>query len=270
VIARSARALAGALVLLAAAAPPARAATQAVGIQFAAFGPSTVDALPGDTIAWQNVSPREHTVLSDGGVFASGVLAPGDRFSFVAASAGAFPYHCTIHPSMTGEIDVRHVILGPLPTAALAPGDKVELSGRSDAPSQPVRIERDGALVASATPTADGDWRATVRATRTADYRADTSAGASQTRRLLVNRRVVHLRATRNGVAVRVTPSDPGGRILLQFHSRAHFGWWPLARKRLDFLSEARFRVPAGRRVRARLVDRDGWTPLATSPVIRR
>jgi hypothetical protein len=78
------------------------------------------------------------------------------------------------------------------------------------------------------------------------------------------------VRATRTGVAVRVTPSDPGGRILLQVHSRAHFGWWPLARKRLDFLSEARFRVPAGRRVRALLVDRDGWTPLAKSVVVHR
>jgi hypothetical protein len=170
---------------------------------------------------------------------------------------------------MTGEIDVRHVILGPLPTAALAPGAKVEFNGRTDAPSQPVRIERDGALAATATPSADGDWNVTIRATRTADYRAVTAAGASQTRRLLVNRRVVHVRATRTGVAVRVTPSDPGGRLLLQIRQRRHFGWWPLARKRLDFLSEARFRVPHGGRVRVRLVDRDEWTPLATSPVVR-
>jgi plastocyanin len=269
VIARGARALAGALVLLAAAAPAARAATQSVGIQFAAFGPSRVDALPGDAIAWENVSPRTHTVTSDTGVFASGELAPGDRFSFTAASTGAFPYHCAIHPAMTGEIDVRHVILGPLPTAALAPGDKVELTGRTDDPSQPVRIERDGRDATTATPTAGGDWRVTIRATQTADYQAVTTAGASQTRRLLVNRRVVHIRPTRKGVAVRVTPSDPGGPILLQVHSRAHFGWWPLARTRLDFVSEARFRVPAGRRVRVLLVDRDGWTPLATSAVVR-
>ncbi len=265
-IARSTGALAGALVLLAAAAPAAPAATQAVGIQFQAFGPSLVDALPGDTIAWQNVSPRAHTVVSDGGAFASGELAPGDRFSFAPTSAGTFPYHCSIHPSMTGEIDVRHVILGPLPATALAPGAKVELSGRTDDPSQPVRIERDGASAATATPSANGDWQATIRATRTADYRAVTTAGESQTRRLLVNRRVVHVRATGTGVAVRVTPSDPGGRLLLQSRQRRHFGWWPLARKRLDFLSEARFRVPGGGRVRVRLVDRDHWTPLATSP----
>jgi plastocyanin len=270
VIARSARALAGALVLLAAAAPGARAATQSVGIQFAAFGPSVVDALPGDTIAWDNVSPRAHTVYADDGAFGSGELAPGDRFSFTPEGVGAFAYHCTIHPQMTGEIDVRHVLLGPLPGTALAPGDKVELTGRTDEPSEPVQIERDGAPAASATPSPGGAWSVTLRATRTADYTARNGAGVSQVRRLLVNRRVVHLRATRTGVAVRVTPSDPGGRILLQVHSRAHFGWWPLARKRLDFLSQAHFRVPAGRRVRARLVDRDDWTPLATSGVVRR
>jgi plastocyanin len=265
---RSAGALAGALVLLAAAAPGARAATQPVGIQFAAFGPSVLDALPGDTIAWENLSPRSHNVVSDGGAFGSGELAPGDRFSFTPESVGAFAYHCSIHPSMTGEIDVRHVTLGTLAAGALAPGAKVELTGRTDDPWQPVRIERDGGhAVATATPSAAGDWRATIRATQSADYRAVTGAGASETRRLLVNRRVVHVRATRTGIAVRVTPSDPGGRILLQVRRRERFGWWPLARKRLDFVSEAVFRVPDGGRVRARLVDRDGWTPLATSRV---
>jgi plastocyanin len=268
---RSAGALAGALVLLAAATPGARAATQPVGIQFAAFGPSALDALPGDTIAWENLSARAHTVVSDGGAFASGELAPGDRFSFTPAAAGAFPYHCSIHPSMTGEIDVRHVTLDPLPTAALAPGTRVELTGRTDEPSQPVRIERDGAgAFATATPSAAGGWRVVIRATRSADLRAVTSAGASETRRLRVNRRVVHVRATRTGIAVRVTPSDPGGRLLLQARLRERFGWWPLARKRLDFVSEARFRVRAGRRVRVLLVDRDAWTPLATSVDIRR
>ena len=269
-IARGGGALIGALVLLAAAAAPAPAATQAVGIQFQAFGPSLLDALPGDTIAWENVSARAHTVFADGGAFASGELAPGDRFSFTPEAVGAFPYHCTIHPSMTGEIDVRHVILGPVPAAALAPGAKVELTGRTDDPAEAVGIERDGARVATAAPSADGDWRVTIRATRTGDYQAVTSAGASQTRRLLVNRRVVHLRATHAGVAVRVTPSDPGGRILLEVRSRRHFGWWPVGRKRLDFLSEARFRLRAGHRIRALLVDRDGWTPLATSPVLHR
>jgi plastocyanin len=265
---RSAGALAGALVLLAAAAPGARAATQPVGIQFAAFGPSLLDALPGDTIAWENLSPRSHTVVSDAGAFASGELTTGDRFSFTPENVGAFAYHCSIHPSMTGEIDVRHVTLGPLPPAALAPGTRVELTGRTDDPSQPVRIERDGSrAVTTVTPSRGGDWRAAIRATQSADYRAVTGAGESETRRLLVNRRVVHVRATRTGIAVRVTPSDPGGRILLQVRRRERFGWWPLARKRLDFLSEAVFRVPGGGRVRALLVDRDDWTPLATSRV---
>jgi plastocyanin len=269
VVARGAGALAGALALLAAAASSAPAATQPVGIQFAAFGPSQLDALPGDTIAWENLSPRDHTVVSDGGAFGSDVLAPGARFSFTPQSAGAFPYHCSIHPSMTGVIDVRHVTLGPLPGAALPPGAKVELTGRTDDPSQPVRIERDGARIATAAPSAGGDWRVTIHASQTAGYRAVNAAGASETRRLLVNRRVVHVRATRTGVAVRVTPSDPGGRLLLQTRLRARFGWWPIARKRLDFISEARFRVPEGGRVRVRLVDRDGWTPLATSEVVR-
>jgi plastocyanin len=269
---RSAGALAGALALLALA-PPARAATQDVSIQFSAFGPAVVDALPADTVTWDNTSVREHTVVADGGAFASDVLPPGATFSFSPSAVGAYAYHCSIHPSMTGEVDVRHVTLGPVPTAPLAPGAKVELTGRTDDPAHAVAIERSTgsgfAPVATATPTASGDWTTTVRPDRTADYRAAVAAGTSETRRVLVNRRTVRLRATRRGVAVSVTPSDPGGHLLLQVRSREHFGWWPLARKRLDFLSEATFTVPAGRRVRVELVDRDGWTALATSKAVR-
>ncbi|HEU4976964.1 MAG TPA: hypothetical protein VFT50_17885, partial [Baekduia sp.] len=50
---------------------------------------------------------------------------------------------------------------------------------------------------------------------------------------------------------------------------RERFGWWPVRRARLDYLSEAQLRVRHGGRVRVVLVGRDGWTPLATSPVLR-
>jgi plastocyanin len=267
VVTRGARALLGALALLCAAAPAARAASQAVSVQFAAFAPATVDALPGDAVTWTNESRRTHTVTSPG--FDSGDLLPGASFTQAFEQTGTVAYHCVIHPGMAGEVDVRHVTLDPLPTAVLAPGTKVELSGRTDDPAQPVRIERGATKVASATPSPSGDWAVTIRARERGDLRAVTPAGASQVRRLFVSRQEVHLRATRTGVAIRVTPSDPYGRILLQVRRRERFGWWPLARTRLDYLSEARVRIRRGGRVRALLVDRDGWTPLAISPEVR-
>jgi plastocyanin len=256
-----------------AAAAPAAADTHDVGAQFAAFGPSTVDVLPGETVTWTNVSERRHTVTADSGVFDSGDLVPEGRFAWQFDEPGAFAYHCTVHEGMVGEVDVRRVILGPLPTAAVPSGDRVEFTGRTAAPSEPVEIQRsdDGTrftTVATAAAAADGTWSAKVTATATADYRAATGDDASQTRRLLVSDRKVLLRATRDGVRVTVTPSRPYGRILLEQDRRERFGWWPVATTRLDYVSQASIRLTTPGRVRAILVDKDGWSPLATSRVV--
>ena len=107
-----------------------------------------------------------------------------------------------------------------------------------------------------------------IAAEATADVRAVSGADASQTRRLLVSERRVRLRATRRGVAVTVTPSVPYARIMLEADLHERFGWWPVARAKLDYLSQATFRVRRPARVRAVLVAKDGWTPLATSRVV--
>jgi hypothetical protein len=249
------------------------AAVVAVSVQFSAFAPGQVDALPGDTVEWTNVSPRTHTVTSDSGAFGSPVLADGATFSIVAGAPGTYGYHCQIHPSMVGEVDVRRVTLAPVPPAPVPSGTRVQMSGRTADPSQPVRIERstDGASFTPATsvmPGSDGAWTASLTARATSFYRAATGLDVSETRRLLVIERHVKLRATRRGVLVRVAPPDQHARILLERRLRERFGWWPIARKRLNFISEAEFRVRHTGRVRAVLVDVDGWTPLATSRVL--
>jgi plastocyanin len=270
---RYALALVFAVLALAAAPAGAAAATQDVSAQLDAFSPSQVDTLPGETVQWTNVSPRVHTVTSDTGLFGADELLPGAVFAQRFDTPGSYTYHCTIHPEMTGEIDVRRVILGQLPTAVVAQGTRVEVDGRAADPSQTVELQRSvrgGAFmtVASAAPAADGSWTTTIAATATADYRAATGGDVSQTRRLLVSERRVLLRATKRGVAVTVTPSVPYGRVLLQADLRERFGWWPIARARLDYLSQARFHVNRPARVRALLVAKDGWTPLATSKVL--
>jgi plastocyanin len=269
---RIARALAAAGVL-AWCAPASAQHVEAVSAQFDAFGPGLVDVLPGETVQWTNVSPRTHSVTSDSGAFASDALVPAATFSVRFDDVGAFPYHCTIHAGMVGEVDVRRVILGGLPTAVVPAGDRVEMTGRAADSSRPVRIERslDGttfAPVAQTIPHADGTWSVNVTAEASADYRAASGAEVSQTRRLAVSDRRVLLRATRTGVVVTVTPSLPYGHVLLQRDERERFGWWPVARARLDYVSTATFTVRGPGRVRALLVDRDGWTALATSPPV--
>ncbi len=246
-----------------------------VTIQFQAFSPDVLDALPGDTVTWNNTSDRTHTVTAFDGKFDSGYLGSGRRFSELFTATGAYTYHCLIHPGMVGEIDVRAVTLGPLPTAAVAPKTTIQFDGRTADPTIPVQIQSNAGdgfqTVATVTPAADGSWQTHLAATKTARYRAVSGTGVSETRRLIVIARAVHVRVTRRGIAVHAVPAAPDGRIALEFRLRDRFGWWIVARKRLDYLSNATFRVSRRSRVLARviLLGADHWTALATSSVLR-
>jgi len=262
-----------ALAALAWAAPVAAAPKQAeVAVQFSAYGPSQLDVLPGTNVVWSNVSQRTHTVTADDETFDSGHLDPGARFRVTFARPGTYTYHCTIHSSIRGEIDVRRVILDTLPTAAVPLGSNVDFSGLTADAGKPIRIER-RISGSKFTPVAQttargGAWHLAVRATVTGDYRAVSGADASEVRRLLVGVRKVRVHVTRTGLSVEVAPSAPYAPILVEVYRRERFGWWPVAHRRLDYVSEAELRVPRGVRVRVVLVDRDGWTPIATSRAV--
>jgi plastocyanin len=272
---RVALALAVAALLLVALPSGAAVSVAHVYIQFAAYGPEQLDVLPGQTVLWENVSERTHTVTSDDGFFDSGDVESESRFSFRFNAPGTYRYHCTIHAGIVGEVDVRKVILDGLPTAALPVGTSVEFDGRTATPGLPVLVQQRGGngsfrTVARVKPRGDGSWRTRIPARTTGDFRALSAGSASETRRLLVSDRKVHVRATRTGLAVSVTPPSPYAPYLVEVYLRERFGWWPVARGETDYVSEAE--VPIRRRparVRVVLVDKDGWTPLATSPPVR-
>jgi plastocyanin len=255
-------ALAGAAV-----AAPAHAAD--INVLFQEFSPSAADVLPGETVTWSNISERTHTVTADDGSYDT-ELASGATFATAAPSTpGVYLYHCRIHAGMTGELDVWRVILAPLPTAPVPAGQPVDLSGRTADPSAPVTIEANlGSgfhTVATAQPAPDGTWKTTVPAQTTGDFRAVSGIDTSETRRLVVLDRRVDIRATKHGIHVTVTPALPSGRLVLERFTRERFGWFPVARKRLDYLSRADFRIRPPATVRVAIVDKDRWTPLATS-----
>jgi plastocyanin len=258
-----------ALVFGAVGAPSAHAAEIPISVLFQEFSPSQVDALPGDNLTWSNVSERTHTVTADDGSFDAGELLGGATFSTVAGGPGVYEYRCIIHAGMNGEIDVWRVTLGVLPPVAVPAGERVAIKGRTADPQAPVTIERDiGSgfhAVGTATPAADGTWNTEISADTTGDYRAVAGLDASQTRRLLVLDRRVDIKPTTTGVHVTVIPALPYGRLLLERNTRERFGWFPVARKRLDYVSRADFRVARPATIRVSVVDRDGWTPLATS-----
>ena len=251
----------------------AGAAQTEVNIEFSDYRPSQLDVLPGETVTWTNVSQRTHTVTSDTGLFDSGEVVGGARFAHRFDAVATYRYHCTIHPSITGEIDVRRVTLDSLLPGAQPVGKPIEFSGRTADPGQAVGIQRltgsTWSTVASVTPFADGSWKTTLKAESTGDYRAISGADVSETRRLLVSIWKIAVRPSKAGVAVSVTPSAPYARFLVELHLRERFGWWPAASGTLDYVSRADVHVGRPARVRVVLVDKDGWTPLATSRVVR-
>ncbi|HEX6131904.1 MAG TPA: cupredoxin domain-containing protein, partial [Actinomycetota bacterium] len=70
-----------------------------------AFNPSTLDVAPGDTISVTNEDGPTHTITADDGSFDE-ELAPGDSADVTVEgeSGTEIPFHCEIHPSMTGTL----------------------------------------------------------------------------------------------------------------------------------------------------------------------
>jgi LPXTG-motif cell wall-anchored protein len=81
-------------------------AFRSVSIVDFAFDPTALTVKVGDTIQWINNGTDEdgHNVVGDG--LASPVLHTGESYSFTFSEAGSFSYICTIHPKMTGTVEV--------------------------------------------------------------------------------------------------------------------------------------------------------------------
>lgn len=70
-----------------------------------AFSPDTLEVKVGDSVTFTNKESVPHNVNIDGADL--GEQAQGQSVTWTASKAGAFPFTCTIHPSMTGEITVK-------------------------------------------------------------------------------------------------------------------------------------------------------------------
>lgn len=79
--------------------------THIVRITRSAFTPASLTINAGDTVEWRNEDLVPHTAT--GNAFDSGRLNKGQTWRFTARSKGSFPYVCTYHPSMRGNVTVR-------------------------------------------------------------------------------------------------------------------------------------------------------------------
>ncbi|HEY1872456.1 MAG TPA: cupredoxin family copper-binding protein [Chitinophagaceae bacterium] len=83
------------------------AAPNTVSIANMAFTPATITVSAGTKITWMNNDNMTHTVTADDMSFDSGNIAGGSSFSRTFSVVGSYPYHCTIHPNMTGTVVVK-------------------------------------------------------------------------------------------------------------------------------------------------------------------
>jgi plastocyanin len=71
------------------------------------FRPQVLTVAVGTTVTWTNRDDIPHTVVSDDAVFKSKARDTDEKFSYTFDKAGTYPYHCSIHPKMTGQVVVH-------------------------------------------------------------------------------------------------------------------------------------------------------------------
>jgi plastocyanin len=110
-----------AIVIVADAAVPAAASTQGVVIENFSYAPPTITIRAGDAVSFLNKDPFAHTAAGDHGEFDTSpncdaqhtedesCLKPGAPVEVTFQTAGTIAYHCKIHPSMHGTIEVQPV-----------------------------------------------------------------------------------------------------------------------------------------------------------------
>ena len=103
--------LAGLLVLLGTGSPPALAAAPVsqseIKIDNFSFVPPLLKVAVGATVTWVNRDDIPHTAVSTEKVFKSKVLDTDDKYSYTFIKAGTYPYFCSLHPKMTGQVVVQ-------------------------------------------------------------------------------------------------------------------------------------------------------------------
>ena len=70
------------------------------------FDPGAVTATSGQVVAFTNEDSVPHTFTLDDGSCDTGNIANGASGAIRFDAAGTYPFHCTIHSSMTGTVTV--------------------------------------------------------------------------------------------------------------------------------------------------------------------
>jgi len=79
-----------------------------INIQNSSFEPAGIAISKGQTIIWKNSDGILHSVKSVTGEFDSGIIKPGQTYSYKFDIDGPYQYYCATHRSMHhGNISVK-------------------------------------------------------------------------------------------------------------------------------------------------------------------
>ena len=85
----------------------ARARAVTIKMQSIQFAPKTQAVKVGQTVSWVNEDGVDHNVTAQSGAtFKSNDFGQGGTYTFKPTKAGTIAYVCTIHPGMTGTLNV--------------------------------------------------------------------------------------------------------------------------------------------------------------------
>jgi plastocyanin len=70
------------------------------------FSPNPASVTQGTTVAWHNTDSTTHHIVLDNGSLDTGTIAPGATSTAMTLTVSSGTYHCTIHPTMVGSINM--------------------------------------------------------------------------------------------------------------------------------------------------------------------
>jgi plastocyanin len=227
------------------------------------FDPARVTAVAGDRVMFRNNDFVTHDVRIGGGVFDSGPMTRFTSWAHAAEQPGEYPFVCTLHPFMNGNLSVVAATLSAAPDGVLA-GEPLTLSGRAPAGTPRVSVERstpDGRWVAvdeQATPAPDGSYSLKTAAVEGASYRVATPGGASAPVTPRVTARLeLHVTLQRgkrrSTLHAHAMPAPAGMVATLELYARWRYRWRPRRTVKLDAHGGAAFKLPRSLRTYARV-----------------
>jgi plastocyanin len=227
------------------------------------FDPARVTAVAGDRVTFRNTDLVTHDVRIGGGLFHSGPIVHFTSWAPALEQPGEYPFVCTLHPFMNGNLSVVPATLRAAPDGVLA-GEPLTLSGRAPAGSARVAVERSQpgggwiTLDEAGVPAADGTFSIRTAAVEGASYRVTTAAGTSAPLTPHVTARVeLHAALQRGGhgsmLQVHAMPAPAGMVATLDLYARWRYRWRAARTVVLDRHGAAAFKLRRGLRTYARV-----------------